>query len=130
MQLLGGSERLSANEIGQGIVAPQDSLNAKGRKILGGDAEVGDGIFVLRSSEVERLNLSPREMNLLKPYFTSKPLHRYWMEKRTRLSVVYTDSSFRDVNLIEPFPNLKRHFDKYAPVITSHNGPYGLHRAR
>jgi adenine-specific DNA-methyltransferase len=27
-------------------------------------------------------------------------------------------------------PNLKRHLDQFAPVITSHNRPYGLHRAR
>ena len=28
------------------------------------------------------------------------------------------------------YPNLKRHLDKYAPIITSDNKPYGLHRAR
>ncbi len=28
------------------------------------------------------------------------------------------------------YPNLKAHFDEFAPVITSDNRPYGLHRAR
>ena len=29
-----------------------------------------------------------------------------------------------------PYPNLKAHLDKFIPVITSDNKPYGLHRAR
>lgn len=31
---------------------------------------------------------------------------------------------------MEPYPNLKRHLDKFKDVITSDNKPYGLHRAR
>jgi adenine-specific DNA-methyltransferase len=31
---------------------------------------------------------------------------------------------------MEPYPNIKKHLDKYQAVITSDNKPYGLHRAR
>jgi len=128
--LEGGSERLASSEIGTGIDVHQDFLNAKGKAVLVDKAEVGDGIFVLSRTEAERMRLLPNELGLLRPYFTSKQLHRYWMEEDTDLLVIYTDSSFRDPERIEGFPNLKKHFDKFSPVITSDNGPYGLHRAR
>jgi adenine-specific DNA-methyltransferase len=31
---------------------------------------------------------------------------------------------------MRPYPTLKLHLDQYQDVITSHNAPYGLHRAR
>ena len=32
--------------------------------------------------------------------------------------------------MMRPYPHLKAHLDIFAKVITSSNGPYGLHRAR
>lgn len=128
--LQGGPERFESSEIGTGIDVHQDFLNKKGKAILGDKAEVDDGIFVLSKMEVERMKLLSNELQLLKPYFTSRQLHRYWMDKVTDLSVIYTDSTFKNPKRIEAFPNLKEHFDKFSPVITSDNGPYGLHRAR
>ena len=29
-----------------------------------------------------------------------------------------------------PYPNIKKHLDKFVDVITSDNKPYGLHRTR
>ncbi|EGD3164485.1 class I SAM-dependent DNA methyltransferase, partial [Campylobacter coli] len=43
---------------------------------------------------------------------------------------IYTNSSFKNPNSMDDYPNLKKHLDKFQNVITSDNKPYGLHRAR
>lgn len=117
-------------EIAQGIVAPQDFLNKKNQAILGDNFEVGDGIFNINQKEYENLNLTKEEKKLVKPFYTTTELHRFYGTNKNRLWVIYTDSSFNNAEKIEPYPKLKEHLDKFQEVITSSNKPYGLHRAR
>lgn len=117
-------------EIAQGIVAPQDFLNKKNQAILGDNFEVGDSIFNITQREYENLNLTAEEKKLVKPFYTTAELHRFYGINKNKLWVIYTDSSFNNVEKIEPYPNLKEHLDKFQEVITSSNKPYGLHRAR
>ncbi|MGO2103744.1 MAG: Eco57I restriction-modification methylase domain-containing protein [Psychroflexus halocasei] len=117
-------------EIAQGIVAPQDFLNKKNQAILGDEFEVGDGIFNISQKEYENLKLTSEERKLVKPFFTTSELNSFYGTNKNRLWVIYTDSSFKNPETIEPYPNLKQHLDKFQEVITSSNKPYGLHRAR
>jgi hypothetical protein len=117
-------------EIAQGIVAPQDFLNKKNQEILGDEFEVGDGIFNINTAKYQNLNLSVAEKELVKPFFTTNELDRFYGNSKNNLWVIYTNSSFNDPEPIAPFPNLKEHLDKFQDVITSSNKPYGLHRAR
>lgn len=117
-------------EIAQGIVAPQDFLNKKNQEILGNEFEVGDGIFNINTNKYQNLNLSVAEKELVKPFFTTNELDRFYGNSKNNLWVIYTNSSFNDPETIKPFPNLKEHLDKFQDVITSSNKPYGLHRAR
>ncbi|PZO57561.1 MAG: hypothetical protein DI639_13585 [Leifsonia xyli] len=123
-------KRLSPKEVAQGIVAPQDAVNRAAAARLGDSRNEGSGVFVLEDEEVEDLQLSSVERAMLKPFFTSEQLGRYWSTELAPAWVIYTDSRFRDPNLMNPFPRLKAHLDRFASIITSHNGPYGLHRAR
>jgi len=117
-------------EVAQGIVAPQDSLNAKGRTLLSGSYSVGQGIFNITNEEKRELHLSRAEQALIKPFFTSAELSRYYGNSQNQLWVIYTDSRFKNPDEMEPYPNLKRHLDQFSSIITSDNHPYGLHRAR
>jgi adenine-specific DNA-methyltransferase len=117
-------------EIAQGIVAPQDSLNAKGNEKLGNRFIVGQGIFCLSRDEARALKLAQNEKDLLKPFYTTAELGRYFGSKQNELWVIYTDSRFKKPKSMAPFPQLKRHLDQFKKIITSHNAPYGLHRAR
>lgn len=121
---------LGEKEVGVGIDVHQDFLNRKGRSALGGDFSVGQGIFNLSHDEKRALNLTKAEQTLVKPFYTSAELTRYYGSSENRLWVIYTDSRFKDAAEIEDFPNLKRHLDQFNRVITSDNRPYGLHRAR
>jgi type I restriction-modification system DNA methylase subunit len=118
------------NEIAQGIVAPQDSLNNKNQEILGEDFKTGQGIFNLSNNEYQNFHFSIDEKKLIKPFFTSNELERYYGKPQNKLWVIYTDSSFNNSETVAPYPNIKEHLDRFQEVITSSNKPYGLHRAR
>ncbi len=119
-----------AKEIAQGIVAPQDRLNAAGRAKLGDGFVVGQGIFTLTAEERAALKLSKAEGAMLKPFYTTAELRRYAADPSNKQWVIYTDSGFGDAAEIARYPRLKKHLDRFAKIITSSHGPYGLHRAR
>ncbi|MEN6622589.1 MAG: TaqI-like C-terminal specificity domain-containing protein, partial [Smithella sp.] len=118
------------NEVAQGIVAPQDFVNSKSQKILGARYTVGDGIFVISDIEKGKLSINPQEERIVKPYYTTSELYKYYGNSKNRYWLIYTDSSFNNADRIIPYPNIKRHLDQFLSVITSDNYPYGLHRSR
>ena len=118
------------DEVAQGIVPPQDFVNRKSLAILGSNFSVGQGIFNLYREDEGSLKLTASEKRLIKPFFTTQELGRYWGNPENQLWVIYTDSSFKDPASMKPYPNLKAHLDQFRKVITSDNKPYGLHRAR
>ncbi len=117
-------------EVAQGIVAPQDSVNSASQKILGNNHSIGDGIFVLSQEEKEAIPFTARELETIKPYYTTAELQKYFGSSQNAYWVIYTDSSFKNPNKLKGFPNIKKHLDQYRAVITSDNKPYGLHRSR
>lgn len=121
---------LENKEIAQGIVFPQDFLNKKGQKILG-HHKVGDGIFGLTDQELSNLNLPENEMVLIKPYYTTEQVRRYFTISGANTQwLIYTDSTYRNESSMDSYPILKAHLDQFGQIFTSDNKPYGLHRAR
>jgi adenine-specific DNA-methyltransferase len=117
-------------EIAHGIDVLQDVVSSKASAKLRGVAQVGDGIFVLNDVERNDLKLSKNENQLLRPYFTTKELARYFGNSRNVLWIIYTNSTYKKKGAMSPFPKIKSHLDKFSPILTSVNKPYGLHRAR
>ena len=76
----------------------------------------------------ENLNLNDEEYSLIKPYFTTNELFRFYSDSNNKYWIIYTKSDIN--NKINKYPNIKKHLDKFKSVITSDNKPYGLHRAR
>ncbi len=122
---------LSKNEVAQGFVCPQDSVNKDSQKILGKDFNIGDGIFVLSQEEKDQISFTQQELDIINPCYTTQELNRYYANPINRKWVIYTDSSFKkDEKKIEDYPNIKKHLDQFQEVITSSNKPYGMNRAR
>jgi adenine-specific DNA-methyltransferase len=117
-------------EVAQGIVAPQDFVNKKSQEILKNTVSVGDGVFILSNDELLKLKLPENELRIIKPYYTSEEFDKYYVKSKNSKWIIYTDSSFKDVNKINDYPKIKSHLDKFKDIITSDNKPYGLHRAR
>lgn len=122
--------QLSDKEVANGIHHHHDRVNRERNKILGNQYKVGDGIFVLSNEEKKQIPFTRTELELIKPSYTSKELHRWYANPVNQEWVIYTDSSFKDKKKIENYPNIKKHLDQFKKVITSDNKPYGLHRAR
>ena len=125
-----GNYYLNEDNTAQGIVYPQDYLNEKNRLVLGGDFKVGDGIFVINDKEKNQLNLQKEELKLIRPVYTTEQIKRYYANSINKEWVIYTGSTFKNINEMKKYPNIKKHLDKFKKVITSDNAPYGLHRAR
>ena len=121
---------LQRKEIAQGIVFPQDALNAKSQRLLGNQYRVGQGVFVLSDTEIEELDLSDIECDLIKPYYTTEQIERYRVNPHNILWTIYTNSSYKSIHSLDNMPHIKNHLDQFQEIITSDNKPYGLHRAR
>lgn len=119
---------LKDDEIAQGIVYPQDKLNKNNTDKLGENFNVNDGVFQLNEKELNNLNLSKVEYSIVKPFYSTSELHRYFGESENKEWILYTKSDIK--NNINSYPKIKEHLDKYSEIITSDNKPYGLHRAR
>jgi len=122
--------KLYESEIAQGIVCPQDHVIKNTQKILDYQFKIGEGIFILSSEEKNNIFFSKKESELIKPYYTTNQLSKYYANKNNVEWVIYTDSRFKYPENIKTYPNIKKHLDKFKKVITSNNKPYGLHRAR
>jgi hypothetical protein len=121
---------LTKNEVANGIHPHYDYVSKATQSVLGDNFEVGQGIFVLSEKERVDLNLNGKELELIKPYFTTEQLRKWCGKKENKEWIIYTGSTFKDAANIEPYPNIKKHLDQFQSVITSDNKPYGLHRAR
>ena len=97
---------------------------------MGDGFEPGDGIFVLSDAEKTAICLTGNEVEIVKPYFTTNELFRYFAKRRNSYWVIYTNSTFKNPSAMRPYPNIKKHLDTFKRVITSDNYPYGLHRSR
>lgn len=119
---------LTNKELSQGIVAPQEDLNGKNAEKLGNKYEQGKGIFVLNDIELNQLNLNGEELKLIKPFYTTDELKRFYSSNKNKKWIIYTTSNIKDN--ISKYPNIKSHLDAFSTINTSSNKPYGLHRAR
>ncbi|GHT52671.1 type II restriction endonuclease [Bacteroidia bacterium] len=119
---------LTKDELANGIHPHYDFVD--GRLAFSHNLKIGEGIFGLSEQEKKDLKLAANELKLIKPYYTTAQIHRYYSEKQNSLWLIYTDSSFKNNKSMDNYPHLKAHLDRFKNVITSDNKPYGLHRAR
>ena len=120
---------LMSTELSQGVIFPQDFLNKKAVIKLG-RYHVGDAVFAFSTQQLRDLNLPENEKAIIRPYFTSSQIGRYYVSKSNDYWMIYTDSKYKDPHSLDSYPILKKHLDKFQSIITSSFKPYGIHRAR
>ena len=103
-------------------------LNKKNAEKLANQYKVGDGIFILSDKEKANMDFYEKELELIKPYYTTNELHKYYGTANNQYWLIYTKSGIN--RNISKYPHIKDHLEKFKPIITSDNKPYGLHRAR
>ena len=123
-----GTTKLLDDEVFSGIDVMQDFLNKQHLEKLGAEFEARQGVFVLSEEEFRQHNWNEDELQILKPYYTTKEINRYKADSRNRYWIIYSSPEIN--KKIAKYPNIKSHLDKFKKIITSVNKPYGLHRTR
>lgn len=123
-----GKFNLLNSEIYSGIDVMQDFTSRSHLAKLDSSIKVGEGIFVISDEEKKSLNLTNDELSILRPYYTTKEVSRYYASTANKYWIIYAGNEIN--KKIDKYPNIKRHLDKFKNVITSVNKPYGLHRTR
>ncbi|GAH61984.1 unnamed protein product, partial [marine sediment metagenome] len=134
VKLAQNSLNLDAEEIQIGADVHQPFLRAEAiAKLPEGEThQPGEGVFVLSKAELQRLRLTEDEQCVLRPFHYAEEIDKYYYKPVVEHYLIYTPKDVaEDIELHpEKYPGLKSHLDKYQPVITSDNKPYGIHRAR
>ena len=119
---------LKEEMVSTGIDIHQDFVIDKHLVVLKDQTLKGCGIFNLSDKEYHKLHLDTKEKELIKPFYNTDQLFRYYGNPKNKLWVIYSDIKVR--KNISEYPHIKEHLDKFRKVITSDFAPYGLHRAR
>jgi len=92
----------------------------------------GEGIFVLSQEEYEKYQWTEYEKRILKPFFFAEKLDKFYHPLNNKYWLIYTENkTIKDIERDpDKYPNVRRHLDKFADIITSDHKPYGLHRPR
>ena len=102
-------------KVRQGIAENPASINRKTNAKYGNPWEIGQGVFALRADEVDRLNLPPREKELLRPYWDLSDLGRYYIAEAPSLHLFYsTRSTCPD---IRAYPTILEHLAQFRAIM-------------
>ncbi len=118
---------IGSHEIGNGIDILQECVRDNHVKVIAG-LKRGEGIFAVTKEDIEEIHLEGKEKEILKPYYTSRQLVKYGVMGVNEKWILYTDKAI--CQKIDAYPNIKKHLDRFKPIITSDHKPYGLHRPR
>jgi len=76
---------------------------------------LGEGVFVLQAHEIERLNLSPAEQGLLRPYYETTAVGRYRLGDRPTHAVLYLTR--RTAPRLDKIPIIAAHLARFRPIL-------------
>lgn len=111
-----GSARLGeCYEIRQGIAENPPVVTRRHADLFPGRWNIGEGVFVLTDTEVEKLGLSPAEAALLRPYYETRELDRYFHPARATRSILYLTP--RTAPEIELLPHIKKHLERFRELL-------------
>lgn len=113
----------------QGIISGADKVSSGHVMKYGApEGQVGEGIFVLTSEEVEALHLDEHELKIVRPHFKNSDIYRYGAKLSPDEFIIFADKNLAS---LESRPQIMAHLNKYRTIIdaTSVNSPY-LHRPR
>ncbi len=90
------------------LVRFREESSARGWKL-------GEGVFALRSEEVDRLALEPEESKLLRPYHDLCDLGRYWIASQPSRQLIY--STRQTCPDIINYPGLHTHLARFRAIL-------------
>jgi len=102
-------------KVRQGIAENPALINNKTNKKFGNRWHIGEGVFTLKPSELNRLNLPDAEQALLRPYHDLCDLGRYRIETIPSLSLIY--STRNTCPSIDAYPTIRDHLIRFKEIM-------------
>ena len=99
------TENLIKSALKKKLITPKEATNY----------QVGEGIYVLSETELEKLRLPRNEFACIKPFYKNSEIKRYFTPKNSKKFLLYVDSK-TDLNL---FPTIKKHLEKFKPLLAA-----------
>ncbi|EIV0307383.1 class I SAM-dependent DNA methyltransferase, partial [Campylobacter coli] len=101
-----GKFYLEEKEVANGIHPHYDFINNRINSNHNFAFKIGQGIFGLSEEEKEKLKLTKLENNLVKPYYDTQNFLKFFFKKNNHQWLIYTNSSFKNPNSMDDYPNL------------------------
>lgn len=101
-------------EVRQGIAENPPRITRK-QSLADSSLRKGEGVFVLTSEEVDRLQLSENERYLVRPYYETAVLQRFYLPESPTHWLLYLTRE--TAPRIEILPNLERHLIRFRPLL-------------
>jgi hypothetical protein len=102
-------------EVRQGIAENPAAVTKSANRKHGGRWQVGEGVFALLPAELEDLQLSPAERQLVRPYHDLCDLGRYDRAEDPSLNLIY--STRETWAQADDHPILLRHLARFRPIM-------------
>jgi adenine-specific DNA-methyltransferase len=99
----------------QGMAENPPAINGRLLRRFPGCYTIGEGVFVLRPDEVNRLQLVPAERDLLRPYYELAACGRYRLAGGSTHSVLYLTR--RSAPQLQDFPHIAAHLERFRPIL-------------
>lgn len=108
--------------VSQGVLTGVDRISKKHIEVnLTDEENVGSGVYVLTIDEIDRLRLTKKEFELVKPFYKNSDVQKYVVNETPKYNLVYAT---RDIE-IENYPKIKNHLFKYEEVIKNRSQERG-----
>jgi adenine-specific DNA-methyltransferase len=99
----------------QGMAENPPMINRRLQRRFPDRYEIGEGVFVLRPDEVERLHLTPTERACLRPFYELAACGRYRLAAEPTHSVLYLTR--RTAPHLEDLPHIAAHLERFRPIL-------------
>jgi len=102
-------------DVRQGMAENPPAVNARIVRNFGSIYRVGEGVFVLDREEIERLGLSPDEHDLLRPYYSTREVGRFWLPEQPTSFVLYLTK--KTAPSLEGRERIRLHLERFRPIL-------------
>jgi hypothetical protein len=99
----------------QGMAENPPVINRRLQREFPDRFALGEGVFVLRTDEIEHLSLAPAERQLLRPYYETSAVGRYRIAAQPTHAVLYLTR--RTAPRLDEFPKVAAHLERFRPIL-------------
>ena len=118
-------------EVSQGLVEAPDSVSQAMADKANLPSLVGEGVFVIPKTVLEKIRFTELEKKFIKPYLRLQDVKKYrYVFSGFYVFYIGNQDNKEILQNRAKYPFIVEHLDKYKKMITSSNAPYGIHRTR